>query len=84
METDDEFEDGNDFLAQFWEQLPVYKTEKDLPLRGTLSFDYLFETSSDKFKKNVKTNEIDIDMEIFEYMGSLTTPPYTGCTMVGE
>ncbi len=29
------------------------------------------------YSKNIATNEIDIDMEIFEYNGSLTTPPYT-------
>jgi len=88
LDTDSEWEsdgdkeeeskmDGNDFLAQFWDQLPSTKTEKDIPLKNALSFDYLFETSSTNFKKNVETNAIDIDMELFEYMGSLTTPPYT-------
>merc|ERR1719277_616074 len=67
----------NDFLDQFWSQLPAKKTTQDIPLATPISFDYLFETSSNNFTKNVKTNEIDIDMEIFEYMGSLTTPPYT-------
>eukprot|EP00483_Globobulimina_turgida_P011694 UN11716 len=83
METDDEWEEkgddkkGNDFLAQFWSQLPTQKTEQDILLKKAISFDYLFETSSNNFTKNVKTNAIDIDMEIFEYTGSLTTPPFT-------
>jgi len=90
METDDEWEEKdnqksikkkkqkhNDFLAQFFDQLPSKKTDKDIPLKRDLTFDYLFETSSDNFSKNVATNEIDIDMEIFEYDGSLTTPPFT-------
>jgi len=90
METDDEWDEkndnkssnnkrqrGNDFLEQFWSQLPSKKTEKDIKLKKSLSFDYLFETSSNNFSKNIATNEIDIDMEIFEYNGSLTTPPYT-------
>ena len=83
LDTDSEWEsdgeneeeskmDGNDFLAQFWDQLPSTKTEKHIPLKNALSFDYLFETSSTNFKKNVETNAIDIDMELFEYMGSLS------------
>eukprot|EP00484_Ammonia_sp_Unknown_P028020 CAMPEP_0197047438 /NCGR_PEP_ID=MMETSP1384-20130603/22950_1 /TAXON_ID=29189 /ORGANISM="Ammonia sp." /LENGTH=437 /DNA_ID=CAMNT_0042479357 /DNA_START=45 /DNA_END=1358 /DNA_ORIENTATION=+ len=86
LETDDELavdNDGgkgskmNDFLAQFWDYLPSSKTDNDILLQKSLSFDSLFESSSNNFKKNVDTNEINIDMEIFEYMGSLTTPPYT-------
>merc|ERR1711997_461386 len=90
QETDDEWETddtdlnklgkskkGNDFLDQFFDQLPDKKTEKDIRLKRDISFDYLFETSSNNFVKNVKTNEIDIDMEIYTYMGSLPTPPYT-------
>merc|ERR1719464_2622454 len=89
VDTDEEWEDDkiankkkmakkpNDFLDQFWSQLPPKKTTKDIMLDTPISFDYLFETSSNNFVKNVETNEIDIDMEIFEYMGSLTTPPYT-------
>jgi len=68
---------GNDFLAQFFDQLPAKKTECDILLKRPISFDYLFETSSDNIVKNVKNNEIDIDMEIFEYDGGLTTPPYS-------
>jgi len=68
---------GNDFLAQFMDQLPAKKTECDILLKRPISFDYLFETASKNFVKNVKTNEIDIDMEIYTYMGSLTTPPYS-------
>jgi carbonic anhydrase len=67
----------NDFLDQFWSQLPAKKTSKDIMLNTPISFDYLFETSSNNFVKDIESNEINIDMEIFEYMGSLTTPPYT-------
>jgi len=84
-ETDDEWEDDdgddtknkNDFLAQFWNELPLKKTIDDIPLSKPLSFDYLFETSSNNFIKNVKSNSINIDMELFQYKGSLTIPPYT-------
>jgi len=88
QETDDEFEgdsddqknnlkNDNDFLAQFWKQLPAKQTSKDIPLQKDISFDYLFETCSNEFVKELDTKSINIDMEIFEYMGSLTTPPYT-------
>merc|ERR1712141_515567 len=87
-ETDDEFEGDsddqknnlknyNDFLAQFWSQLPSKKTSQDIPLKNPISFDYLFETSSNEFIKDLDTKSVNIDMEIFEYQGSLTTPPYT-------
>jgi len=87
-ETDDEFEgdsddqknnlkNDNDFLAQFWSQLPSKKTSQDIPLKKDISFDYLFETSSNEFIKDLDSKSINIDMEIFEYQGSLTTPPYT-------
>merc|ERR1712115_6309 len=68
---------GNDFLDQFLDQCPRQKTECDTLLKKPISFDYLFECSSDTFVKNVKTNEIDIDMELWTYMGGLTTPPYS-------
>jgi len=68
---------GNDFLAQFWDDLPLKKTESEIRVENPISFDYLFETSAKHFKKNVQSNEIEIDMEIFEYQGSLTTPPFT-------
>jgi carbonic anhydrase len=88
QETDDEFEgdsddqknnlkNDNDFLAQFWSQLPPKKTNKDIKLKQAISFDYLFETCSNEFVKDLDTKSINIDMEIFEYQGSLTTPPYT-------
>merc|ERR1719400_2047922 len=83
VDTDEEWEDDkiankpNDFLDQFWSQLPPKKTTKDIMLATPISFDYLFETSSNNFVKDIESNEINIDMEIFEYMGSLTTPPYT-------
>merc|ERR1711902_195355 len=67
----------NDFLAQFWSQLPSKKTSQDIPLKKDISFDYLFETCSNEFIKDVERKAINIDMEIFEYNGSLTTPPYT-------
>ena len=88
METDDEHEwngddddddvqkknskKGNDFLDQFWSQLPSEKTSEDVLLANPISFDYLFETSSNNFIKNAKNNEICIDMEIYEYVGSLS------------
>jgi len=75
--SDDHKDDGNDFLAQFWDQLPTHSDNEEWLLTNPISFDYLFETSSNNFSKNIKTNEIEIDMEIFEYTGSLTTPPYT-------
>merc|ERR1712156_385248 len=88
QETDDEFEgdsddqknnlkNDNDFLAQFWSQLPPKQTSQDIPLKRDMSFDYLFETCSNEFVKDLDTKSVNIDMEIFEYMGSLTTPPYT-------
>ena len=64
---------SNDFLDQFFDELPTEKTEDgDQVLLNDITFDYLFETSSNNFIKNVETNEIEIDMEIFEYMGSLS------------
>jgi len=86
METDDEWEgddhkangkQGNDFLAQFWDQLPPKKTSADIPLTKDISFDHLFEVSSRAISRNRQTSEIELDMDIFEYTGSLTTPPYT-------
>jgi len=87
METDEEWEgdehkanggkNGNDFLAQFWDQLPAAKTSQDIPLKTPISFDYLFECSSKKLTKDVASGNVEIDMQIFEYTGSLTTPPYT-------
>eukprot|EP01083_Nonionella_stella_P285138 970615_1 len=65
------------YQSQFWDELPPQKTEEEILLRRQLSFDYLFDTASKSLSKNVKTNEIEIDMDIFEYKGSLTTPPYT-------
>eukprot|EP00490_Sorites_sp_Unknown_P014325 CAMPEP_0114656176 /NCGR_PEP_ID=MMETSP0191-20121206/11931_1 /TAXON_ID=126664 /ORGANISM="Sorites sp." /LENGTH=210 /DNA_ID=CAMNT_0001872827 /DNA_START=489 /DNA_END=1118 /DNA_ORIENTATION=+ len=75
---------GNDFLNQFFDELVYHKTTdpEDLKNGGRLlsrklSFDYLFETSSNNISKSVADNEIDIDLDLWEYMGSLTTPPYT-------
>merc|ERR1712154_204221 len=72
-----EKKEGNDFLAQFWDQLPLKKTKEDILLNKPLSFEYLLKTSSDHFVKNGKTKEMDINMDLFEYKGSLKTPPYT-------
>jgi len=88
METDDEWEgddakasaggkQANDFLAQFWDQLPAQKTAQDIPLKTPISFDYLFECASKSMVKRAQTSEVEMDMQIFEYTGSLTTPPYT-------
>eukprot|EP01083_Nonionella_stella_P227351 806730_1 len=68
---------GNEFLDQFWSQLPRDKTAEEIALDNVLSFDSLFEMASNKLIKTVSTNEMEIDMELFEYEGSLTTPPYT-------
>merc|ERR1712154_312385 len=81
-ETDiDDEQDGkvkvNEFLQQFWDQMPSKKTKQDIPLINPLNFDFLFKNSSDNFRKNIKTNQIKIDMEIYEYFGTLRTPPYT-------
>merc|ERR1712039_1117157 len=69
VDTDDDWEDDAVNGGK--------KTDKDIMLDTPISFDYLFETSSNNFVKDIESNEINIDMEIFEYMGSLTTPPYT-------
>eukprot|EP00483_Globobulimina_turgida_P012402 UN12425 len=63
--------EGNDFLHQFWDELPLNKTADDMELNNGISFDYLFEKLSNNFVKTVKTKEINIDMEL------LATPPYT-------
>merc|ERR1712037_551970 len=68
LETDDEWDDDDGDNT---------KTTEDIPLSKPISFDYLFETSSNNFIKNIKTNSINIDMELFQYKGSLTIPPYT-------
>merc|ERR1712217_950430 len=65
-ESDDQKNDlknDNDFLAQFWNQLPPKKTSKDIPLKQDISFDYLFETSSNEFIKDLDTKSVNIDME---------------------
>jgi len=69
--------DGNDFLAQFWDQLPRTKTEQDIPLKNPLSFDHLFESQCRKIGRDVDGKQATLDMEIYEYQGSLTTPPYS-------
>lgn len=76
-EEEDAEEEANDFLSQFWSQLPAEKTEKDIPLERALSFHTLFGSAAKKFSENVRLNQTEIDMEIYEYLGSLTTPPYT-------
>merc|ERR1712228_455966 len=79
-ETDESMDDeeyANDFLAQFWKQMPPKKTKQNIPLAVPLNFDYLFRTASDNFSKNLKTNEIKINMELYEFEGCLRTPPYT-------
>merc|ERR1719245_1871073 len=67
-ETDDEEAEenkqSNAFLDQFWDKLPCKKTDEDIVLDEVISFDYLL-------------TELCIDMETYEYIGSLTTPPFT-------
>eukprot|EP01083_Nonionella_stella_P103372 295121_1 len=69
--------DRNDFLDQFWHQMPPNKTKEEIPLNSPLNFDFLFKTASDNFIKNIKTNDINMNMQIYDYVGSLRTPPYT-------
>eukprot|EP01083_Nonionella_stella_P275631 936231_1 len=73
-ESTDESIDRNDFLDQFWHQMPPNKTKQEIPLNSPLNFDFLFKTASDNFIKNIKTN---MKMQIYDYVGSLRTPPYT-------
>merc|ERR1712013_585775 len=68
----------NAFLAQFWEELPTKKTTEDVPLYKGISFDMLFETAASDYVRSEQGNgPLDVEMHIFEYTGSLTTPPYT-------
>jgi len=69
--------DGNDFLAQFWDQLPRTKTEEDIPLKNPLCFDHLFEAQCRKIEQDEQGKAAKLDMEIYQYQGSLTTPPYS-------
>ena len=55
---------GSAFLSQFLDQMPRKQTTEATPLKTPLSFGCLFGGSD------------DVD-EMFEYQGSLTTPPYT-------
>jgi len=68
---------GNEFLAQFWDQLPAKKTKRDIPLDNAISFDHLFEASSRSVRKTNLRSKVTVNMDIFQYDGSLTTPPYT-------
>jgi len=68
---------GNDFLDQFWDQLPAKKTKRDIPLESPLSFDHLFEASSRSVRKSNERGKVTVNMNMFQYDGSLTTPPYT-------
>merc|ERR1711933_442389 len=87
QETDDEMNGdeeevvnniiGNAFLNQFWNRLPLEKTSEDIALKNGISFDHLFESSSTEFVKNDKCDKMSVDMETYEYIGSLTTPPFT-------
>merc|ERR1719461_1593157 len=79
-ETEDEDEENtnaNEFLAQFWDQMPLKKAKKNIPLSAPLNFDYLFKTCADNFSQHVKTNEININMDLYEFDGCLRHPPYT-------
>jgi len=69
--------EGNDFLKQFWDQLPSKKTSRDIPLKNDISFDHLFEASSRSVKRSSSRGMVTVNMDIFQYDGSLTTPPYT-------
>merc|ERR1712228_495406 len=67
---------SNDFLNQFWSQLPMKKCD-DIPLDNDLTFDHLFEASSFSVKKTPRRGQVLVNMDIFRYDGSLTTPPYS-------
>merc|ERR1719195_1932435 len=67
---------SNDFLNQFWAQLPMKKCD-DIPLDNDLTFDHLFEASSSTIKKTSRRGQVLVKMDIFRYDGSLTTPPYS-------
>jgi len=80
INPDNDEDEPNEFLDQFWSQLPSEKTSADIPLENPLSFECLFATLREKMSETPRTkksNKFEIDMEIYEYMGSLTTPPYT-------
>jgi len=68
--------EGNDFLKQFWSQLPAKKCD-EIPLKNDISFDHLFEASSRSIKKSKRRGKAVVNMDIFQYDGSLTTPPYS-------
>merc|ERR1719203_2004998 len=68
--------EGNDFLKQFWSQLPAKKCA-EIPLKNDISFDHLFEASSRSVKKSKRRGKAVVNMDIFQYDGSLTTPPYS-------
>ena len=63
---------GNDFLDQFWSQLPSKKTTKDIPLENAISFDHLFEASSRSVQRSKKRGVVTVNMDIFQYDGSLS------------
>ena len=68
----DDDSEPNEFLNQFWNQLPSEKTTDEIALETPLSFQFLFESLSNKFSEKSRSNEMEIDMEIYEYMGSLS------------
>lgn len=68
---------GNEFFEQFWDELPlVVNIKHPIKLSQPLSMDFLFETSAKKFRKR-DAHTLDVEMDIFHYEGSLTTPPCT-------
>lgn len=58
------------------DELPLEVNDKSpIKLSNALSMDYLFETSAKEFKKH--DTHLEVEMDIFHYEGSLTTPPCT-------
>jgi len=66
----------NDFLKQFWNELPMEKTEKDVAMKSVIEFDSLWESVSAAMKPSSESDVVDIEMEMFEYTGSLTLAPF--------
>ena len=66
----------NDFLKQFWNELPMEKTEKAVAMKSVIEFDSLWESVSAAMKPNSESDVVDIEMEMFEYTGSLTLAPF--------
>ncbi len=52
-------------FSTFWDELPNKKTESDIPFKNALTFDYLFETSSNNFRFVLGLRYIKIRQSVF-------------------